>query len=273
MKEQYVGDVNDYRKYALLRHFAIEGRIRVGVCWMLTPADGRTDGSLTKYLDQDPLCDDHELFSHLKEIGKAEGARRLSLIERRKLIPGALYFNEFLSDRIALRRAFFETAIEHLGRAELIFFDPDNGSGATLNPERRAELLQIPLSDREFTRPTTAAIRCWSTNTSRGRHDPGTSIASPGTCRPLRPAPSRGAFGRRTRHFSSWCTRGTLKRSAPRPIQRAIGGAAALSAEERYLSKSPVKGGRPGPMAAECGSTVSGLHSAVQRIPSLDVTA
>jgi len=33
MKEQYVGDVNDYRKYALLRHFAIEGRVRVGVCW------------------------------------------------------------------------------------------------------------------------------------------------------------------------------------------------------------------------------------------------
>jgi hypothetical protein len=39
MKEQYVGDVNDYRKYALLRHFAIECGLRVGVCWMLTPPD------------------------------------------------------------------------------------------------------------------------------------------------------------------------------------------------------------------------------------------
>jgi hypothetical protein len=127
MKEQYVGDVNDYRKYALLRHFAIQGGVRIGICWMLTPADGRSDGSLTKYLDQDPLCDDPELFAHLKEIGKTDEARRLSLIGRRKLIPTALYFDEFLSDRIALRRAFFEAASEYLSRAELIFFDPDNG--------------------------------------------------------------------------------------------------------------------------------------------------
>jgi hypothetical protein len=127
MKEQYVGDENDYRKYALLRHFALRGEVRIGVCWMLTPADGRTDGSLTKYLDEPPLCDDEELFAKLISIAGVEGQRRLHLVEREKVIPGAVYFDEFISDRAPLRRAYFETALDSLGRADLIFFDPDNG--------------------------------------------------------------------------------------------------------------------------------------------------
>jgi hypothetical protein len=134
MKEQYVGDVNDYRKYALLRHFATEGKLRIGVCWMLTPADGGADGGLTKYLDQAPLCDDDDLFAKLKHIGKLEAPRRLHLVEREKLIPGALYFDEFLSDRTRLRRAFFDAAFEHLSRADLIFFDPDNGLAPPSTP-------------------------------------------------------------------------------------------------------------------------------------------
>jgi len=39
MKEQYVGDINDYRKYALLRYLAEKGGVRTGVCWMLTQPD------------------------------------------------------------------------------------------------------------------------------------------------------------------------------------------------------------------------------------------
>ena len=127
MKEQYVGDENDYRKYALLRHLAIQGEARIGVCWMLTPADGRTDGGLTAYLRAPPLCDDEVLFAKLKQLAQVEGPRRLHLVEREKLIPGAIYFDEFISDLAPLRRAFFESALDSLGRADLIFFDPDNG--------------------------------------------------------------------------------------------------------------------------------------------------
>jgi len=36
MKNQYFGDINDYRKYGLLRCFA-EAGLNIGVCWMLTP--------------------------------------------------------------------------------------------------------------------------------------------------------------------------------------------------------------------------------------------
>jgi hypothetical protein len=41
MKDQYFADINDYRKYGLLRILG-EG-LRVGVCWMLTKPDGSGD--------------------------------------------------------------------------------------------------------------------------------------------------------------------------------------------------------------------------------------
>jgi hypothetical protein len=44
MKNQYFGDINDYRKYGLLRGLSNRGEIRTAVCWMLTTDDGRGDG-------------------------------------------------------------------------------------------------------------------------------------------------------------------------------------------------------------------------------------
>ena len=41
MKNQYFGDVNDYRKYGLLRVLQREANLRCVVAWMLTPDDGR----------------------------------------------------------------------------------------------------------------------------------------------------------------------------------------------------------------------------------------
>ena len=50
MKNQYFGDINDYRKYGLIRILSDGGIIRTGICWMLTPDDTRTDGKFTQYL-------------------------------------------------------------------------------------------------------------------------------------------------------------------------------------------------------------------------------
>jgi hypothetical protein len=50
MKNQYFGDVNDYRKYGLIRLLTGRGEISTAVCWMLTPDDDRTDGKFTDYL-------------------------------------------------------------------------------------------------------------------------------------------------------------------------------------------------------------------------------
>ena len=49
MKNQYFGDINDYRKYGLLRLLAGAG-LSVGVCWLLTPNDGGVDGERRSYL-------------------------------------------------------------------------------------------------------------------------------------------------------------------------------------------------------------------------------
>ena len=58
MKNQYFGDVNDYRKYGLLRGL-VEERQKLGVCWMLTPSDGTSDGQKIRYLKEP------ERFRHL----------------------------------------------------------------------------------------------------------------------------------------------------------------------------------------------------------------
>jgi hypothetical protein len=86
MKEQYVGDVNDYRKYALLRHLTKVGGIRVGVCWMLTSPDA---GNLTHYVKEAERWRryDAELFDHLQAvIGQVE-VSRLASIESAGLFP------------------------------------------------------------------------------------------------------------------------------------------------------------------------------------------
>lgn len=59
MKNQYFGDINDYRKYGLLRQLSGKGAISTAVCWMLTPdAEGSNDGQRLAYLQQP------ERFSH-----------------------------------------------------------------------------------------------------------------------------------------------------------------------------------------------------------------
>lgn len=58
MKNQYVGDVNDYRKYGLIRAIHSASGFRILVAWMLTRDDGRTDGQTTGYLDQPDRWED-----------------------------------------------------------------------------------------------------------------------------------------------------------------------------------------------------------------------
>ena len=52
MKNQYFGDINDYKKYSLLRLLGGQGQIKTAICWVLTEDDNRTDGSKIKYLEQ-----------------------------------------------------------------------------------------------------------------------------------------------------------------------------------------------------------------------------
>jgi hypothetical protein len=127
VKEQYVGDVNDYRKYALLRLLGRSG-LKLGVCWMLTPPDGRSDGNKLGYLDQ-PGYERHdpELFTLLRRVKEAPDARRLMLIEGSEILPRAVFVNTTVPEPLFERQLWFKQASAALAETELIFFDPDNG--------------------------------------------------------------------------------------------------------------------------------------------------
>jgi len=129
MKNQYVGDINDYRKYALLRVLAGPGDIRIGVCWMLTPSDGRPDGGKIKYLDDPSRYRpyDPDLFDLLRSVVAAPDKRHLALIEASGIVPGARYFDDIIPDDEEGRSVFFRAALAKLAQCDLIFFDPDNG--------------------------------------------------------------------------------------------------------------------------------------------------
>ncbi|WP_430439935.1 hypothetical protein [Shinella sp.] len=129
MKDQYVGDINDYRKYALLRALSSGGANRIGVSWMLTPSDGGMDGGKLAYLQQPERHRhvDPELFDILAHAASAPERRRLATIEESGAISGALYHNDLLPDELAGRHAFMGRCAYTLREVDLIFFDPDNG--------------------------------------------------------------------------------------------------------------------------------------------------
>jgi hypothetical protein len=92
MKDQYVGDYNDFVKYALLRAVLAQG-LPLLVCWMLTESDGSSDGGKVAYLRQperfrelDP--ENFDLMARLVGAGK----RSVAAIEASGLLPGARYF-------------------------------------------------------------------------------------------------------------------------------------------------------------------------------------
>lgn len=129
MKEQYVGDISDYRKYALLRALSAGGEVRIGVCWMLTPPDGSSDGSKLSYLKQPDRYRSHdpELFDLLASAASEPDQRRLLTIEGSRVIPDARYFNAVIPDAASERRAIMAECQSEFVDCDLVFFDPDNG--------------------------------------------------------------------------------------------------------------------------------------------------
>jgi len=129
MKNQYFGDINDYRKYGLIRLLTGQGELSTAVCWMLTHDDGRTDGIFTDYLKSPERWRhfDEGLYDKLKGLVVDQEIRDVKLAERANLIPSASYYDEILYDHRTERLRYFEAfwALSH--NSDLIFFDPDNG--------------------------------------------------------------------------------------------------------------------------------------------------
>lgn len=129
MKHQYFGDVNDYRKYGLLRALSVASGLPIGVCWLLTAEDGRSDGEFRKYLTAPEKWRGHDeqLYDHLQRLLQPGISRSIQHAESWELLPRARYFTPVLEDGRPHREAYFDRAWGYLAEHPLIFFDPDNG--------------------------------------------------------------------------------------------------------------------------------------------------
>ncbi|MGA7161291.1 MAG: hypothetical protein WBZ48_09825 [Bacteroidota bacterium] len=127
MKNQYFGDINDYRKYGLLRILAAGGKKRIAVCWMLTSDDNKGDGKFTAYLDHPKRWRqyDPELFDILSNVVGRKKERDVASLSRARLIPSATYFSRKLTD--GNTDEYFDQFETELKQSDIIFFDPDNG--------------------------------------------------------------------------------------------------------------------------------------------------
>ena len=129
MKDQYFGDINDYRKYGLLRAIIRASGLRILVAWMLTPDDGSTDGKFISYLEHPGKWSHHDpvLFQKIKALLASGRKRRVGLIDGSGLIPKAEYFSSLVPDTASGRCSWFNSLAQRAQGSDCVFLDPDNG--------------------------------------------------------------------------------------------------------------------------------------------------
>ena len=129
MKNQYFGDINDYRKYGLIRAVQAEAPLKVLVAWMLTPNDNRRDGELRSYLREPDRWRrfDPELYEGLRDLLKSGVTPRVGLIEETALLGTANYFSKIVPDAADPRKVWAKALVKAASQSELVFLDPDNG--------------------------------------------------------------------------------------------------------------------------------------------------
>jgi hypothetical protein len=139
VKNQYFGDINDYRKYGLLRLLSGCGEITTGICWMLTTDDGRTDGGFIQYLSQPEKWRhyDPRLFDYLRELVLSRNLRSVAAIEVPAILPSCRFAPGLLPDDADGRALYFETFDAIAKGSDLVFFDPDNGIEVRSKPYGR----------------------------------------------------------------------------------------------------------------------------------------
>lgn len=126
MRDQYVGDVSDAIKFALLRRLAGPDR-KLGVAWYYNPDhDGRPDGRHVDWLEDDNWRDfDADLHAAIRDLPE----RSVQALEQAPIWASAALFHRQPVPSAANRLAWAEAKRDTLAEADLIFLDPDNGVG------------------------------------------------------------------------------------------------------------------------------------------------
>jgi hypothetical protein len=129
MKDQYFGDINDYKKFGLLRSIISASEIKILIAWMLTKDDGSTDGKFIEYLSKPEkwLKYDEALYLEIANLLEKNKKREVSLIERTDLLGGSEFYSKFVPDNSEHRENWLSELINGAKNSDLIFLDPDNG--------------------------------------------------------------------------------------------------------------------------------------------------
>lgn len=130
MNNRYVGDINDYRKYGLLRLLTRSHSMKHAVCWMRTPDERHSErSSRISYLHYPLIWSpyDPELFDCLRDIVVKRKIRNVSAIEKSGILGEGIFFSECIPDDIRGRARYFKSFMDRAQLADLLFFDPDNG--------------------------------------------------------------------------------------------------------------------------------------------------
>jgi hypothetical protein len=130
MKNQYFGDVNDYKKYGILRilqkAFPDD---KIAICWMLTPDDGSSDGKKLGHFNNkknERRCDP-DLFDLLHKSTILNKQRSVSEAEEIFPADSVVFFKEIISDDMKKREQYFSNLKHSATGCKLMFFDPDIG--------------------------------------------------------------------------------------------------------------------------------------------------
>jgi hypothetical protein len=141
MKDSFVGDINDYRKYDLLEQISKEAKFRILVVWMRTGGDGnRLD-----YLEQEACFKNYNprLYEGLKNIINGN-KRKLEEVKNLEIFKGKNIDVRFLDQFSNGERVeYFEKVVTKAktGNFDLVFFDPD--IGISQNEKKDAEHIYL----------------------------------------------------------------------------------------------------------------------------------
>ena len=143
MKHQYLGGVNDYRKYGILR-LLLQSGMTLGVCWMLTSNDASSEGGKRSYLDHpdDWRCYDPELYDILRQVPPEPKARDLAIIEQSALFSGARFWSRPLVPDCAERERYWADMLDRMAGVNWLFLDPDNGLEVRSKPWGRRDSIK-----------------------------------------------------------------------------------------------------------------------------------
>ena len=167
MRHNFVNDIGDYAKYALLRVLCANGQamIRLGVIWYLTDhTEQNGDGRKRAHLSQDGW--EHLDPDLLKSMRLIEGTLasqdelNVRLIEASGILPpDTAYFSDAIPrvqrnihQRVSARVAWFSRAQKAVAHCNLVFLDPDNGL------EVRSAPITSPLANKYATVSEIAAL-------------------------------------------------------------------------------------------------------------------